>query len=145
MKIEDEACDEVVEAIGSTLLEEKLEEGIPLLGAAIGVVLDNAFIRGVEDTAQFVFQERWLRDQGKVDEILPAESAELSHASVSSGLAQAAYSTSYAVSFGVVFPAALIAEAGASLLPIVAVEGLKKGAAAAKQDADRVIGRLGST
>ena len=72
-KLEDEEGDSLVEAIGSTLVEEKLGEGIPLLGAALGVVLDNAFIHGVEEAARFTFQERWLRDHGKVDEIAPAE------------------------------------------------------------------------
>ena len=117
------------EVIGSTLVEEKVEEGIPLLGAALGVILDNAFIHGVDEAAQFTFQERWLRDHGKIDEIAPAEASTLTSASIGQGLSQAAYSTSYAVSFGVVFPVALITTAGAAVLPTAALEGFRVGAA----------------
>jgi hypothetical protein len=138
-QIEDEACDELVETVGSTSVEEKIGEGIPLLGAALGVVLDNAFIHGVDETAQFVFQERWLRDQGKVDEIAPAERAKSTRASIGSTVSSAVYWTSYAGSFGVVFPAALIAKAGAAVLPTSAVEGLKEGTRAARQDAQRLV------
>ena len=140
--LEDEAGDTVAEAIGSTLVEEKLEEGIPLLGAALGAVLDNAFIHGVEEAAQFTFQERRLRDHGKVDEIAPAAGPASTHASIGQGLSQAVYSTSYAVSFGVVFPAALIASAGAAVLPAAAVDGLKEGTGAAQRDADRLVTRF---
>ena len=106
-KLEDEMGDGLVEQIGSTLVEEKLGEGIPLLGAALGVVLDNAFLGEVEETAQFVFQERWLRDHAKVDEIAPDPAN--ARVSLGSRLNQAAYSTSYAIGFGLVFPAALLA------------------------------------
>ena len=141
-RLEDEEGDGLVEAIGSTLVEDKLGEGIPLLGAALGVVLDSAFIHGVEEAAQFTFQERWLRDHGKVDEIAPAEAPESASTSIGQGLSQAVYSTSYAVSFGVVFPAALIASAGAAVLPSVAADGLREGTTAAKHDADRLVTRL---
>src|SRR5271166_6307685 len=66
-RLEDEVGDDLVEQIGSTLVEEKVEEGIPYLGTALGVVLDNSFIQGVEEAARFTFQERWLREQGKAD------------------------------------------------------------------------------
>jgi EcsC protein family len=142
-KIEDEVGDDVVvEVIGSTLVEEKVEEGIPLLGAALGVILDNAFIQGIDEAAQLTFQERWLRDQGKIDEIAPAEAPVRTSASIGQGLSQAAYSTSYAVSFGVVFPAALIAAAGSTVLPGAAVDGLREGAAGAREDADRLVCRI---
>jgi hypothetical protein len=133
-RLEDEVGDGL---LGSTLIEEKFGEGIPLLGAALGVVLDNRFISGVEEAAQFVFQERWLRDHGKVDEIAPAP--EIARASFGSKLNQAAYSTSYAISFGVVFPAVLIARTVAVILPESATLGIAQGAATAACHADRVI------
>ena len=71
-RLKDEVGDDLAREIGATLVEEKVEEGIPFLGAALGVVLDNAFIQGVEKAARFTFQERWLREHGKVDEIAPA-------------------------------------------------------------------------
>ncbi len=138
-RLEDEVGDELLEEIGSTLVGEKIEEGIPILGAAIGLVLDNAFIQGVEQTARFTFQERWLRDHGKVDEIAPAESPEGDGATAGQGISQALYSTSYAVSFGVVFPAALLGSAVSSVLPAAATDGLGEGARAASSDVDRLI------
>ena len=83
-----------------------------------------------------------MRDQGKVDEIAPAEAAEFSRTSIGQGISQAAYSTSYAVSFGVVFPAVLLAAAGTVILPAPAIDGLKHGAAGAKADADRFLERV---
>ena len=138
-KLEDEIGDGLVKEIGTTLIEEKIGEGIPLLGAALGVVLDNAFLTGVEEAARVTFQERWLREHGKVDEIAPAPDPAEKKVSLESRITQAAYSTSYAVSFGVVFPAALLAQAGASALPAPASDGLKQGACSAGQDVDRLI------
>ena len=86
-RIEDDLGEELAGEIGGALLEQKVEEGIPFLGAAIGVVVDNAFLSGVEEAAQRTFQERWLRDRGKVDEIAPAE-LPTSAASLGAGLNQ---------------------------------------------------------
>jgi hypothetical protein len=136
--------DDVVEQIASSLLEDKVEAGIPFLGEVAGVLIDNAFIERIEQAAQCTFQERWLRDQGKVGVILPAEGNQRAGAvaSLGAGLTQAVYSTSYAVSFGVVFPAAFLAQAGTSVLPSSAVDGLKAGAESAARDAKRFLARL---
>ena len=64
-KLKDEVYDDLVSDIVATLVEEKAGEGIPILGAAVGVVLDNAFIEGVEETARRTFQERWLAREGE--------------------------------------------------------------------------------
>ena len=125
--------------IGATLVEQKLEEGIPFLGAALGVVLDNSFIQGVEKAARYTFQERWLREHGKVDEIAPAVSTQGDQTPIVEGLTQAVYSTSYAVSFGVVFPAALIGSALFAVLPEAVTDGLSEGATNAASDVDRLI------
>ena len=138
-KLEDEVGDDLAEEIGATLVEEKVEEGIPFLGAALGVVLDNAFIQGVERAARFTFQERWLREHGKVDEIAPAASSQGDSAPIVETLSQAVYSTSYAVSFGVVFPAALIGSSLSAVLPAAVIDGINEGAAAATSDVDRLI------
>jgi hypothetical protein len=140
-RIEDDLGEELAGEIGGALLEQKLEEGIPFLGAAVGVVIDNMFLSGVEEAAQRTFQERWLRDHGKVDEIAPAE-LQTAAASMGAGVSQAVYSTSYAISFGVVFPAALVAQASANVLPTLVLEGIKAGAAAASQDAHRLLAGL---
>ena len=141
-KAEGELEDDLVEQIGSSLIENKIEEGIPFLGEIAGVLLDNAFIDRIEEAAQCTFQERWLRDQGKVGVIAPAEDHQRAGASLGAGLTQAVYSTSYAVSFGVVFPAALVAQAGTAVLPSSAVDGLKAGAGSAARDAKRLLGHL---
>jgi hypothetical protein len=138
-RIEDELGEELADQIGSTLVEEKFGEAIPLLGAVVGVVLDNAFISGVEEAAQRVFQERWLREHGKLDEVAPVESASLTTDSLSSGINQAIYSTSYAISFGVVFPAAFLASAGAEFLPATVTSGMRDGYAAATRDVSRLL------
>jgi len=138
-ELKDEVGDDLVREVGATLVEEKIEEGIPMLGAAVGVVLDNAFIEGVEKAARFTFQERWLRDHGKVDEIAPAVASQGDNALTVGGLSQAVYSTSYAVSFGVVFPAALLCSALSTVLPAAATDGLSEGARAATSDVDRLI------
>src|SRR5206468_2406356 len=122
--------------------EEKAGEGIPILGAAGGVIMDNAFIHGVEETARRTFQERWLREKGKVDVIPPAEPSGLTAESIGAGLTQAAYSTSYAISFGIVFPVALAAQAGAAVLPASALGGFAEGARTATRDVDRLIAGL---
>ena len=137
-RIEDDLGEELAGTVGSALLEQKIEEGIPFIGAVIGVVVDNAFLSGVEEAAQRTFQERWLRDCGKVDEIAPAE-LPASAASLGAGATQVVYSTSYAISFGVVFPAALISQAGADILPTPVYEGFMAGAAAASKDARRLL------
>jgi hypothetical protein len=134
--------DDVVEQIASSLLENKIEEGIPFLGEIAGIFIDNAFINRIEEAAQCTFQERWLRDQGKVGIIAPAQGSPLAGASLGAGLTQAVYSTSYAVSFGVIFPAALVAQAGTAVLPSSAVDGLKAGAESAARDAERLIRHL---
>jgi hypothetical protein len=138
--LEDQMGDSMVEQIGSTMVEEKIGEGIPLLGAALGLVLDNEFINGVEEAAQRTFQERWLRDHGKVDEIAPAPDE--TKLSLGERLNQAVYATSYAASFGVVFPAVLLARGGAAILPAPASDGLMHGAQSASRDADRFIAGL---
>ncbi len=141
-RLEDEVGDDLVRDIASTLVEEKVEEGIPLLGAAIGVVLDNAFIIGVEEAARYTFQERWLRDHGKLDEIAPAPAEQGDGSTLGENLSQAVYSTSYAVSYGVVFPAAFVSSALTSILPGSATTGFSAGAVTAARDADRLIAGL---
>jgi EcsC protein family len=138
-RLEGEVRDDLAHEIGATIVEEKVEEGIPVIGAALGVVLDDSFIAGVEKAARFTFQERWLREHGKVDEIAPAVSLQGDNAPIVAGLSQAVYSTSYAVSFGVVFPAALVGSALSTVLPEAVTHGLNEGAAAAISDVDRLI------
>ena len=51
---------------------EEFEE-VPGVGAISGALLNLAFMHRVDVTARRIFQERWLRDNGKRAEIAPAE------------------------------------------------------------------------
>ncbi|WP_165228710.1 EcsC family protein [Aquisphaera insulae] len=133
-RIECELAGDFAEQVASSLVEQKIGEGIPFLGAALGVVLDNEFLSGVEEAAQRTFQERWLREHAKVDEIAPAET--LPAIPLRERVSRAVYSSGYVVGFGLVFPAALLARAGAAVLPSPATEGLADGSRAARRDTD---------
>ncbi len=128
--IRGEARDETLEEVGTSLLEQKLEESIPFVGEAIGVVLDNAFIHRVEIAAKHVFQERWLRDNGKVDSIAPTESSGDWGGALRNGLNQAAFVTGYSVGFGTTFPVLLVSRLAVMVVPLPIVDGLTEGAAA---------------
>ncbi|QEH37249.1 EcsC protein family protein [Aquisphaera giovannonii] len=132
-----ELREDLAEEVGASLLEDKLGEGIPFLGAALGVLLDNEFISAVEESSRRTFQERWLREHGKVDEIPPA--AAEATIPLRRRLADAVYSAGYAVGFGVVFPASLVSRACAAVLPAPAAEGLADGSLAARRDAENLL------
>ncbi len=127
-----EVVDDVVEKLETSVLEQAMGGSIPILGSAIGVVLDNRFIREIETTARYIFQERWLVDNGKVEAIAPIEE----RVDILSGMSRAVYATSYAVGFGVVFPVALTARAGEYLLPRPALDGFKDGATSARRQVE---------
>ena len=92
-------------------------------------------------TARHLFQERWLRDQGKVQEIEPSPDA--SRAPSLAGwpgvFARVGYSTIYGTSFGVAFPVYL---AGAVFAPVTDSirSGFRDGARAAIEGVDDLLG-----
>ena len=50
-------------------------EVVPLIGDPVTIVLDYTMMKRVDRTARMVFQERWLRDAGRIEgEIVPAPS-----------------------------------------------------------------------
>jgi hypothetical protein len=68
---------ETVEALGTERLSQQLIElasleAVPGIGAVIGTGTNLLFIRHVLKAARCVFQERWLRGNGKTDWIAPA-------------------------------------------------------------------------
>lgn len=128
--IRGEVGDDAVEEVCTSLLEQKLGESIPFLGEGIGIVLDNAFLREVEEAARCVFQERWLRENGKVDAIAPAEPASLTE-SLQSGFHQVAYASGYGLGFGLAFPAVLLGLAASAILPKQLVNAWAPGATTA--------------
>ena len=56
----------------SFLFQLEVFEEVPGIGMISALLLNLAFIRRIEVTAQRVFQERWLEDNGKVHVIKPA-------------------------------------------------------------------------
>ncbi len=89
----------------SLLLQLEIFEDIPGIGGISGVLLNLAFMRRVDNTARRVLQERWLRDNGKVDEIEPLVAHELYLAGGWSGAwARVAYSSFYGLGFAAALP-----------------------------------------
>jgi hypothetical protein len=132
-----------VEAVEEAVVEDLPFEAMPYVGDVAGVFLDYALIRRVDVAARRVFQERWLRDREKVASIPPDP---ISHRrsslkGVVNVAGEIAYTGSYAVGFGVTFPAMLIGT-GLSHLPGPAGAGFRDGAASAARDATRVADSL---
>ena len=103
----------VVEETASLLTQLEVFEDIPVFGAATGTLLNWFEAHKVDVTARHLFQERWLRDNGKIDRIEPAPVAD--HLPSMGGwygaFARAGYGSVYGLSFGVVFPVSLVTTA----------------------------------
>ena len=98
------------EELLSILFQLEIFESIPGIGAISGAVINLAFMNRVATTAHRVFQERWLRDNGKVRSIAPAPLHARDLAVGWAGVLQrAAYSSCYAAGFGVALPVCLLA------------------------------------
>jgi hypothetical protein len=99
----------VVEEAASLLFQLEVFEEVPGVGAISGAVLNHSAIHRVERTARHVFQERWLRENGKVDEIAPAADAVAipSTAHWSHVLARGLYAGSYSLGFALALPGLL--------------------------------------
>ena len=69
--IEETQEDVLTQELLSLLFQLEIFESVPGVGAISGGLLNLAFIHHVNQTARRVFQERWLRDNGKVEEIDP--------------------------------------------------------------------------
>jgi hypothetical protein len=100
----------VVEEAASLLFQIEVFEEVPGVGAISGAVLNHSAIHRVERTARHVFQERWLRENGKVDVIVPAADAvpvpSTSH--WSDVLARGLYAGCYSLGYGLALPGLLL-------------------------------------
>lgn len=136
----EQACDFEdlkLEAVKSEIVDELLLEAVPILGDLASIALDYSFMRRVDVTARLVFQERWLRDAGKITaSIPPAPAGHRVHTirTARELLAETVYLGGYGVGFAVTTPV-VFAGRLASLLPAPAVRGATEGAADAAESA----------
>jgi hypothetical protein len=136
--IEETQEDIVTEEALSFLFQLEIFGDIPGVGAISGAALNWHFMRRVDETARMVFQERWLRDNGRIEQIAPAPAHPRHMAPGWAGtMNRVAYAGCYSLGFGVALPA----YAGASLLRPVGnalIRGLRDGAAAATERVDQI-------
>jgi hypothetical protein len=131
----------VVEELTALLFQLELFEEVPGIGAISGGLLNLTFLRRVERTARRTFQERWLRDNGKVHVIEPVEAHPRVLAPGWSGaLGRAAYSGCYSLGFGVALPVCVAAEL---IRPVgnALTQGIRGSASALGQSLGRILPR----
>jgi hypothetical protein len=139
--IEEIQEDIIVEETASLLTQIEAFEDIPVFGAVTGGLLNLSVAHRTDVTARHLFQERWLRDNGKVHTIKPApDSGRIPTAHGWGGaFARAGYSTVYGLSFGMAFPVHLV---GMMVGPIgePITSGIRDGARAAINGANGFLG-----
>jgi hypothetical protein len=90
----------------SFLFQLEIFEDVPGIGAVTGGFLNLTFMQRVELTARRVFQERWLLDSGKIDDVISP--AEVPHRLLAPGwsgaIGRAVYGGCYYAGFGAAFP-----------------------------------------
>ncbi|MFO0960500.1 MAG: EcsC family protein [Isosphaeraceae bacterium] len=104
----------VIEEMASLISQIEAFEALPIFATAAGAALNLAMSRKVDRAARFLFRERWLRDNGRLDSIAPSYRSGFlpEHGPGSGALARAGLATAYAIGFGVAFPSYLLAAAG---------------------------------
>jgi hypothetical protein len=135
---------DVARPVEESIIDDLPIEAIPIVGDVANLVLDYAFVRRVDETARRVFQERWLRANGKVDSIEPSPISRRrsSVEGIVAVASEVAYAGAYGVSFGVTFPATLAARAVESVAPDSVLQGFRDGASAAGTDSRAFLDRL---
>ncbi len=136
--VEEAEEDIIVQEALSLLFQLEVFEEVPGVGAISGAVLNVMIMNRVDVAARRIFQERWLRDNGKVDEIEPAEAPARALATGLSGaLGRAVYSGCYYVGFGAGLPFFAAAALAGPLTCNALARGIRDGAAAATRSVDR--------
>jgi EcsC protein family len=106
----------IAEELFALLFHMELFEEIPGLGAVTAGLLNLGFVRQVGQTAQRVFQERWLRDHRGVGLIEPSGAVTWNRGTLlGRGVSRAASSTFYCLGFTVALPASVVAS---TLMPV---------------------------
>jgi hypothetical protein len=108
--LEETQEDILTEEAASILFQLEIFEWLPAVGLISGGLLNLWFIKRVEVTARHVFQERWLRDQGKVDAIAPMPvHAHMLALGWTGMLRRLTHAGGYAAGYAFAFPAAFAA------------------------------------
>jgi hypothetical protein len=134
-----------LDGVSSAMFEDLAFGAVPILGDVTSILMDYDFVRRVDITARRVFQERWLVDRGKLDEVFPSPESRR-RSSLEGGadlLAQIAYVGAYGAAFGITLPLAVIAR-GAQSYDNSLVRGCKQGARHAAEDAGQFLDRIGT-
>ncbi len=102
----------IIEETASLLTQVEIFQDVPVFGAAGGALLNLWVAYRADLTARHLFQERWLRDNGKIDNIEPASDARSIDAmhGWTGALARAGFSSLYGVAFGAAFPICILRE-----------------------------------
>ncbi len=146
-ELEDMLVDEteeelVVQEVLNILFQLEAFEEVPGLGAISGAVLNVVVMNRVSVAARKVFQERWLRDAGKVEQIEPAEApARVLAGGLGGVLGRLAYSGCYYVGYGAAMPVYVVAAVFGPMNNAL-TRGLRDGAAAAARSAEGSIDRV---
>jgi len=95
------------------LIAEEAVDLIPVVGTAVSFLFDSQFMHGVDEAARRIFQERWLRDHGLVEEIPPApvETRRSSLEEFGLALGQGLYCIGAVTGFTISFPCRLVQHA----------------------------------
>jgi EcsC protein family len=137
MMVEQTEEEVVTQEVLQFIFQLEAFEEVPGIGAASGALLNVVLMNRVYVAARKIFQERWLRDNGKVEEIEPAEApAHILAGGLSGVLGRMAYSGCYYVGYGAAIPVFAVAAVFGPMNNAV-TRGIRDGAAAAARGAER--------
>lgn len=101
---------DLVARTSRNMVAEEAFEFIPVVGTAVSFLFDCTFMHAVDETARRIFQERWLRDNGRVEAIEPAPEVVRKSSFEEFGLAlgQLMYTSGAIMGFTATVPAAVV-------------------------------------
>lgn len=101
---------DLVARTSRNMVAEEALDFIPVVGTAVSFLFDCTFMHSVDETARRIFQERWLRDNGRVQAIEPVADVVRKSSFEEFGLAlgQLMYTSGAIVGFTATVPAAFV-------------------------------------
>jgi EcsC protein family len=113
--VEETQVDMIRSELLSFIFQLEVFEEIPGIGIASGALLNLSFMNRVDVTARRIFQERWLKDKGKIRGIEPAVETPRGIAAGAARIAgRAGYAACYCSAFAVALPVFAFASVAAS-------------------------------